>query len=393
MSASKEKLKLLVAMGTRPEIIKLAPVVWAAKARTEVELSVCHSGQHTDLAEPMLDYFQVQPDIELKLRNERPDLPNLFANCISRTTEVLQQVRPDVVVVQGDTATTAAIAMACFLDGTAKVVHVEAGLRTGQLSSPWPEEYNRRIATLSADLHCAPTDMARNKLQLEGVSKSSIEVCGNPVVDALEWTLEREGCEANHEKKQVVITAHRRENFGKPLESVCEALIELSSRFPDHEFYFVTHPNPQAGPTVKRILDGHSRVKLAPAMSYPEFIRLICGSKLVISDSGGVQEEAPTLGTPLLITRDSTERPEVLDVGAAELVGSDQDLILDRASRILENSAVRHNMRVLKNPFGDGMAGERIVRLILDRYASKLNRPAQTQVNRTILSQAQASES
>jgi len=341
----------------------------------------------------MLDYFQVDPDIELKLHNERPDLPNLFANYIARTTEVLQQVRPDVVVVQGDTATTAAIAMACFLEGTAKVVHVEAGLRTGLLHSPWPEEYNRRIATLSADLHCAPTDMARSKLLHEGVSQSSIEVCGNPVVDSLEWTLERESCEAKHEKKQVVITAHRRENFGKPLENICEALIELSDRFADHEFHFVTHPNPQAGPTVRRILDGRSRVKLAPAMSYPEFIRLICGSKLVISDSGGVQEEAPTLGTPLLITRDSTERPEVLNVGAAELVGSDQDLILNRASCILEDSTVRHSMRVLENPFGDGKAGERIVDLILDRYWSKLNQTPQTRVNHSRLSQAQASES
>lgn len=381
MTASNDNLRVLIAMGTRPEIIKLAPVVWAARRRSEIELTVCHSGQHTDLAEPMFEYFRVQPDVKLNLRNDRPDLPNLFANCISRASQVLQEVRPDVVVVQGDTATTAAIAMACFLTGNIKVVHVEAGLRTGSLHSPWPEEYNRRIATLSTDLHCAPTELAKSKLLHEGVLPANIEVCGNPVVDALVWALQQEQCVNVPEKKQVVVTAHRRENFGKPLESICSALLQLADRYSDHQFHFVTHPNPQAGPVVRRILEGHSRIILAPAMSYPEFVRLMCGSKLLISDSGGIQEEAPTLGVPLLITRDSTERPEVLHAGAAQLVGSDQDLLVNQASRILDDPSYREKVKAAKNPFGNGESGEKIVNLILARYSltvqSELT-PAQT---------------
>ena len=361
------KIRTLIAMGTRPEIIKLAPVVWAARERSELDVTVCHSGQHTDLAEPMLSYFEVAPDIELKLHNEKPDLPNLFANCIARFRDVIRELQPHVVVVQGDTATTAAIATCCFLSGNIDVVHVEAGLRTGSLRSPWPEEYNRRVATLSSSLHCAPTRLAQDALLAEGVREKDVVVTGNPVVDALQWTLRRENIDTEVEKQQVVITAHRRENFGKPMESVCNAILQLADNFPDHEFHFVTHPNPQAGPIVRKILEGKSRVKLASAMSYPQFVGLLSGSRLVISDSGGIQEESPTLGVPLLITRDCTERPEVIHAGAAKLVGTDSELIVKEATRVLADGDNRQKMSVLNNPFGNGDSGKKIVDLVLER--------------------------
>lgn len=361
------KLRVLIAMGTRPEIIKLAPVVWAAQECADVLPIVCHSGQHTDLAQPMLDYFEVKSDLQLNLMEDRPKLPTLVGKCITRFAEVIESHRPDVVVTQGDTATTSAISMACYLAGV-PVTHVEAGLRTGDLSAPWPEEYNRRVATLSADLHCAPTTYARDKLLAEGVKSENITVCGNPVVDALKWTLDREPQDAAQDIKQVVVTAHRRENFGEPLEAICSAILELTNRFPDHQFVFVTHPNPNAGPVVRSILEGNSRIQLAPPMSYPNFISLLKDSRLIISDSGGIQEEAPTLGVPLLITRDCTERPEVVHAGAAMLVGTNQDLLVSTASRLLSEESSRGEMIAKENPFGEGDSGKKIIELIVERY-------------------------
>ncbi|MFO1063638.1 MAG: UDP-N-acetylglucosamine 2-epimerase (non-hydrolyzing) [Pirellulales bacterium] len=251
-------------------------------------------------------------------------------------------------------------------------MHVEAGLRTGDLMSPWPEEFNRRIATLSTSLHCAPTEYAASKLFTEGVRPETVGVTGNPVVDALRWTLAKlSAANSSHtsDRPRVVLTAHRRENFGRPLENICSAVLELAEKFSNHEFHFITHPNPQAGPVVRSILDGRSAVRVVPPLSYPEFISLMAGARLLISDSGGIQEEAPTLGIPLLVTRESTERPEVVHCGAAELVGTDRDHIIDRAIAILSRPPGERNPR--PNPFGDGRAGERIIEAIVDRFSHR----------------------
>jgi len=361
----------MIAMGTRPEIIKLAPLIWAAQSHPLIEAIVCHSGQHADLAEPMLDYFQLKPDILLELMKSHSGLPSLFGGCMSRVDEVFREYKPDVVVTQGDTATCAAITLAAFYSRL-PVVHVEAGLRTGDLFSPWPEELNRRIATLAADLHCAPTEFTRDALVKEGVDPSKVIVSGNPVVDALQWTLKREGIndlsKARESEKLVVLTAHRRENFGKPLESICSALIQLTDRFQDHHFVFVTHPNPNAGPVVRRILKGQSRIKIAPPLSYPEFVGMMAKARLIISDSGGIQEEAPTLGVPLLVTRNTTERPEAIHCGAAELIGTDEALLVRRATELLTNTDSHAKMANVTNPFGSGAAGQIIVDEIARRY-------------------------
>jgi UDP-N-acetylglucosamine 2-epimerase (non-hydrolysing) len=365
------KIKVLIAMGTRPEIIKLAPLIWAAKRHPLIETTVCHSGQHADLAEPMLDYFQLKPDILLELMKSHSGLPALFGGCMSQVDAVFREHQPHVVVTQGDTATCAAITLAAFYSRL-PVVHVEAGLRTGDLFSPWPEELNRRVATLAADLHCAPTEFARDALLQEGVDPSKVIVSGNPVVDALKWTLKREGLndltQVRALEKLVVMTAHRRENFGKPLESICSALLQLTEQFQDHHFVFVTHPNPNAGPVVRRILEGQSRIKIAPPMSYPEFVGMMAKARLIISDSGGIQEEAPTLGVPLLVTRNTTERPEAIHCGSAELVGTDAALLVRRATELLSNAAAHAKMAQATNPFGAGDAGQIIIDKIVSRY-------------------------
>jgi UDP-N-acetylglucosamine 2-epimerase (non-hydrolysing) len=367
-------------MGTRPEIIKLAPVVWAARAHPAVDAIVCHSGQHSDLAEPMLEYFDIRPDVRLELMRSHGTLPSLFAGCMERIAQVIQETGPHVLVAQGDTATAAAMSLAAFYSRL-PVVHVEAGLRTGDLSSPWPEEMNRRIATLASALHCAPTEYAAGQLRREGIAEPALCVTGNPVVDSLHWALQREGLarDAMQAQRQshrsVVLTAHRRENFGQPLENICSAVLELAQRFPDHEFHFITHPNPQAGPVVKRILEGNSRIRVVPPLGYPQFVRLMATARLIISDSGGVQEEAPTLRVPLLITRLSTERPEVVHSGQAELVGTERQLIVARATEILRagDDPGAHPLHATGiNPFGDGRAGERIVEAICQRWSAPL---------------------
>ncbi len=388
--SSTPKLRVLIAMGTRPEIIKQAPLVWAARERSEIETIIVHSGQHSDLAEPMLSYFDIMPDIHLQLMRSHSTLTSLVGGCIQRMDRVLVETAADVVVVQGDTATSTAIALAGFY-GRVPVVHVEAGLRTGDLSSPWPEEFNRRVVTLGTDLHCAPTQYAVDKLLAEQVPPGKILLSGNPVVDALRWTLKRERphqanltragmCQdsglastarPSPSQPLVVLTAHRRENFGKPLEAICAAVLELSDIFVDHRFVFVTHPNPQAGPVVRSILDGRSRIELAPPMSYPEFVGLMSSSRLMISDSGGIQEEAPSLGVPLLVTRLSTERPEAVLSGAAELVGTDRELIVRRATELLTQASNGGVQPPRANPFGDGTSGKKIIQEIVSRYGAK----------------------
>jgi UDP-N-acetylglucosamine 2-epimerase (non-hydrolysing) len=334
------------------------------------------------------------PDIFLNLMQAHSTLPALVGGCMQRIEEVFSTHKIDVVIVQGDTATTAATSLAAFY-ARVPVVHIEAGLRTGDIKSPWPEELNRRLATLATDLHCAPTQYAYDKLLEENIDPASIILSGNPIVDALQWTLQREAAavatqvrelqtslksgnrplrtdaeELDGEAPLVVLTAHRRENFGKPLEDICSAVLQLTQRFPDHRFVFVTHPNPNAGPVVSSILQGNSSIEIAPPMTYPKFIGLMRKARLIISDSGGIQEEAPTLAIPLLVTRESTERPEAVHCGAAELVGTDYDVIVKRATELLSDASARAKMTSSLNPFGDGRSAIMIMDKIVSRYGA-----------------------
>jgi UDP-N-acetylglucosamine 2-epimerase (non-hydrolysing) len=358
--------KLLVAMGTRPEIIKLAPIIHRADERDDFSVDVCHTGQHLDLAETVLDYFQIQPDFTFELMLTRPSLAQITAQCLIRFETLIAEHRYDAIIAQGDTATCASAALIGFFTKT-PVVHVEAGLRTGNMQSPWPEEFNRRVAGLAASLHCAATPIAVENLVREGVSRDAIIQTGNTVIDALQWALSKEearGEVPSSSPPVVLLTAHRRENFGEPLRRICNAVLRLARHHADHRFVFVTHPNPNAGAVVRELLGGRSNIQVHEPMSYDEFVRTASQSRLLISDSGGVQEEAPTLGVPLLITRESTERPEAVQCGAARLVGTSEQTIFEHANELLSDPSAHAKMTGIRNPFGDGNASEKILNSI-----------------------------
>jgi UDP-N-acetylglucosamine 2-epimerase (non-hydrolysing) len=365
----------LFVFGTRPEAIKLAPVVLACTQCDGVaRATVCTTGQHREMLAPVMQYFDVAADVDLALMQPNQTLADLTARALTGVRGVLVDLRPDCVVVQGDTTTAMATALAAFYERV-PVVHVEAGLRTGNLLAPWPEELNRRIVTLAAGLHCAPTQRAAVALAAEGVSTARIHVTGNTVVDALISTLARERRnDARWRQKYaelgdarlVLITGHRRENFGGGLERLCQALLQLSAQFPDVQFLYPVHLNPNVQAPVRAALSGRTNVHLAPPAPYPEFVWLMDRAALILTDSGGIQEEAPSLGKPVLVMRDSTERPEALASGLVELVGTCAERIVERVGQLLAEPPDRA-LRSTANPYGDGHAAERIVQLIAER--------------------------
>ncbi|HET6883737.1 MAG TPA: UDP-N-acetylglucosamine 2-epimerase (non-hydrolyzing) [Pirellulales bacterium] len=372
-------LRPLIVFGTRPEAIKMAPVVQACRERPEVEPIVCVTGQHREMLDQVTDYFGIEPDVDLSLMRLNQSVAKVTARSLNGLDTVLANYRPDCVVVQGDTTTTAAAALAAFYRQI-PLVHVEAGLRTGNLKSPWPEEMNRRVTTLATALHCAPTEHARRNLLCEGVPDEAIVVTGNTVIDALRQTVRRERrrdrfWREKHDyladRRMVLITGHRRENIGQPMARICRAILMLAAEFPDVEFVFPLHLNPQVQEPVSRLLRRHAddNLHLLNPVDYPEFVWLLDRASLVISDSGGVQEEAATLGKRVLITRETTERPEVLQTGLAELVGADVRKIVERASVLLcdENLA---SSGVAANLYGDGQAAPRIVDQMLTRFVA-----------------------
>lgn len=370
-------LRTLIVVGTRPEAIKLAPVVAACRARpAEIETVVCLSGQHRELIAPLVEYFQLAPDIELDVMRPNQGLALLTARLLEQLEATLRRVQPACVVVQGDTTTVLAASLAAFY-ARVPVVHVEAGLRTGDLTSPWPEEMNRRVVGLLARLHCAPTRRAAENLLAAGVPAGQVHVTGNPVVDALLWTVERERRHDARwrdrfamlgERPLVLVTGHRRENFGEGFRQICAALLELSRRHPNVEFVYPMHLNPNVHGPVRAALGDRPNVRLLPPAAYPEFVWLMDRAALILTDSGGVQEEAPSLGKPVLVMRDATERPEGIEAGTAELVGTSAERIVARASELLAKPARRSRQTSSAhptNPYGDGKSGERIAELML----------------------------
>ncbi|MDA0658513.1 MAG: UDP-N-acetylglucosamine 2-epimerase (non-hydrolyzing) [Planctomycetota bacterium] len=369
-------LKPLLVFGTRPEAIKMAPIVAACKDRPQdIAAKICLTGQHREMLQQVTDYFGIQSDINLDLMKPNQSLAELTAACIERMDTVLVREQPDCVVVQGDTTTVFATSIAAFYRRL-PVVHVEAGLRTGNIWAPWPEELNRRITSLVTAIHCAPTPQAADQLRKEGYAESTIHVTGNTVIDALLWTVKRERARGSEWRKKydflgdqrmILITGHRRENFGDGFRNICQSIRTLAERLPDVAFLYPVHLNPNVQGPVHELLGTLPHVYLVDPAPYPEFVWLMDRSTMILSDSGGVQEEAPSLKKPLLVMRDTTERPEAVAAGAVELVGTSVEKITERTMAIMTDSAEYQKHQVDKNPYGDGSAAPRIVELMLQQ--------------------------
>ena len=368
----------LLVFGTRPEAIKMAPVVRECTTRRpQIEPVVCVTGQHQEMLAQVVDYFGIEVDFDLQLMRPNQTLAGLTARCLEALDVLLVKTKPDCVVVQGDTTTVMAASLAAFYRHI-PLVHVEAGLRTGNLMSPWPEELNRCVTSLVTRLHCAPTERAAKNLLAAGVDAGSVYVTGNTVVDSLLWTVERERANADHWQKQfgmlgdrpmVLITGHRRESFGGGFERICQAIATLARRRPDVQFVYPVHLNPQVQQSVYQLLSGQANVHLLDPLPYPAFVWLMDRSTLILTDSGGIQEEAPSLGKPVLVMRDITERPEAVEAGGVELVGTSTEAIVQGVSRLLSDESAYAACQLDHNPYGDGQAGRRIVDLMLSHVA------------------------
>ncbi|MFZ2959576.1 MAG: UDP-N-acetylglucosamine 2-epimerase (non-hydrolyzing) [Candidatus Ozemobacteraceae bacterium] len=361
--------KLLFILGTRPEIIKLAPVVRAARTAGH-DVTLLNTGQHRELADEMLKVFDLRPNIDLTVMEANQTLFSVSARILERLQDVFVRDRYDMILVQGDTTTAFLGALAGYYTKT-PVAHVEAGLRTNDKFSPFPEEMNRRLASNLCDLHFPPTERSRKNLLAEGVPAKNIHVTGNTVIDALFWALEMQH-EPSHElwpifqghHRLILVTTHRRESFGEPHRRVFGALREIVDSAPDLKLLLPVHPNPNVRNEVAAMLGHHPRIFLTAPLGYLDFLHAMKRSTLILSDSGGVQEEAPSLKKPVLVLRESTERPEGLDSGALKLVGTDPELIFNEATRLLNDPAAYAAMTANPNPYGDGQASQRILRSI-----------------------------
>ena len=362
-----QSLNCMVIIGTRPEAVKLAPVVRClAKHSSQIRTRLLLTGQHRETVDQVLEAFELRPDIDLNLMEKGQTLPHFMAKALTELTAVFLRERPDFVLVQGDTTTVLAAALAGFYQRI-RIGHVEAGLRTGDKYSPFPEEINRRLTGPLADLHFAPTMEARENLLREQVSDSQIFVTGNPVIDALLAIRDRATTIALNEfpflangKRTILVTAHRRENHGEPLQRICRAVCKIVERNPDVQVIWPVHPNPQVHGVVHRLIGQRDRIHLVEALGYCEFVGVMALSSLILTDSGGVQEEAPALGKPVLVLRDTTERPEGIVAGTAQLIGTAEADIEAHSSRILSSTNHRKTYQAI-SPYGDGRAAERIV--------------------------------
>ncbi|MBC7287522.1 MAG: UDP-N-acetylglucosamine 2-epimerase (non-hydrolyzing) [Armatimonadetes bacterium] len=361
-------VRALIVLGTRPEVIKLAPVYAELKRRPGTfEVEVVSTGQHRHLASQMLQVFDIPVVADLDVMQEGQPLAALTSRILTGLSDFLEQRRPDIVLVQGDTTTVFAAALAAFYHRIA-IGHVEAGLRTRDKFQPFPEEINRRLTDAIADVHFAATPLARQNLLAEAISEDSIFVTGNTVADALQMVLSRQPTLANTPLewadhwlgRVIVVTAHRRENWGVPLASICQALRRIHDAFDDVLIVIAAHPNPVVRDTLRHMLNGQQRIRIIDPPDYMLFIPLLRRSDIVLTDSGGIQEEAPSLGVPVLVLRETTERPEGVTAGAARLVGTDEDRIVAEVSRLLTSPRAYHEMATVRSPYGDGKAAVRI---------------------------------
>lgn len=368
-------MRVLSVFGTRPEAIKMAPVVKALTACSSIDARVCVTAQHRQMLDQVLDLFAIKPDFDLNLMKPAQDLTDITSNVLLGMRGVFKGWRPDWVLVHGDTTTTLAASLAAYYERI-PVGHVEAGLRTGDIYSPWPEEMNRRFAGAISDLHFAPTNTAKENLLREGVAETAIHVTGNTVIDALLAVVQRLRDHSDlrnataqkfdfldKSKRLILVTGHRRESFGGGFEKICGALNEISQR-KDVEIIYPLHLNPNVQEPVRRILGGNSRVHLIEPLDYLPFVYLMERADVLLTDSGGIQEEAPSLGKPVLVMRDTTERPEAVSAGTVKLVGTSKDRIVAETHRLLEDEVEYARMSRARNPYGDGNAAERIAAVI-----------------------------
>jgi len=374
--------KILVVFGTRPEAIKMAPVIQKLKKEEDYyETRVCVTAQHREMLDQVLDLFKINPDYDLNIMQPDQGLDEVASKILIKLNPVLDDFLPDLVLVHGDTITTFAASLSAYLKKI-KVGHVEAGLRTGDLFSPWPEEGNRRLTSILTDYHFAPTALSKKNLLDEGIDDSKIFITGNSVIDALqiivsriesdkklkfqiEKRVEKSGF-VNLSSKFILVTGHRRENFGQGMLSICKSLKVLAKNNLDINFIYPVHLNPNVRKPVNDLLSDISNIKIVEPFEYEEFVYLMSKSFLILTDSGGIQEEAPSLGKPVLVMRDKTERPEAIEAGTVKLVGSDKDKIVKEVQRLLDNHGEYKKMCKAINPYGDGKTSKRIIEILKD---------------------------
>ncbi|CAH0993306.1 UDP-N-acetylglucosamine 2-epimerase [Sinobacterium norvegicum] len=381
--------KILVIFGTRPEAIKMAPLVLALQENSAFECQVCVTGQHREMLDQVTTLFEIKADYDLNIMKPGQDLFSVTADVIAGLKPVFEQSKPDLVMVHGDTTTCMAASISAFYAGI-KVAHVEAGLRTGDLTAPFPEEANRKLVANITDFHFSPTLSSRSNLLSEGYSSKAIHVTGNTVIDSLFWVRNKVNnydedywCKYFEkdvlsriigDSRKVLITGHRRENFGDGFINICEAIKSLSIKFPDVDFIYPVHLNPNVQSPVNELLSERENVHLVSPLSYPCFVWLMDRSSIVLTDSGGIQEEAPSLGKPVLVMRDVTERPEAVEQGTVKLVGTNKYKIISEISTLLTDADYYKKMSEASNPYGDGKACKRILEILqnelVDDYQS-----------------------
>lgn len=371
--------KILLVFGTRPEAIKMAPLVKALEMEASIVSKVCVTAQHREMLDQVLDMFDIAPDYDLNLMKPGQDLYDITSNVLLGMKDVLSEFEPDMVLVHGDTTTTSAATLAAFYQKI-KIGHIEAGLRTGDIYSPWPEEANRQITGVLANYHFAPTDTSKKNLLKENKDEKSVIVTGNTVIDALLLALDkiennptlkkriiddiRLQYKLDDSKKIILVTGHRRENFGQGFIHICEALKEIALDNPGVDIVYPVHLNPNVQEPVNGLLSNVSNVYLMHPLQYESFIYMMSKSYFIITDSGGVQEEAPSLGKPVLVMRDTTERPEAVDAGTVKLVGTNKNKIIEEAQLLLDSNEEYSKMSKAHNPYGDGHACEKIVEFL-----------------------------
>lgn len=369
-------MKILLAFGTRPEAIKMAPLVKFLDNQREFDVKVCVTAQHREMLDQVLELFDIRPDYDLNIMKPGQTLSGVTSEILSRIEPILTEFKPDLVLVHGDTTTSFCVTLAAYYQRIA-VGHVEAGLRTGDLYSPWPEEANRKLTAAIASLHFAPTQKSQANLLREGVTSNKIHVTGNTVIDALLWVKKRLETDLalsqslrerfhslRDDARLVLITGHRRENFGEGFERICDAIRSLAFHYPNVDFLYPVHLNPNVREPVGRILNGIENIHLVEPQEYLPFVYLMMRAHIILTDSGGIQEEAPSLGKPVLVMRDTTERPEAIAAGTVRLVGTDSKAIFNEVSSLLDNQVEYKRMSVAHNPYGDGRACMRIVNLL-----------------------------
>jgi len=360
--------KIMLVFGTRPEAIKMCPLVQELKTRKGIQTIVCVTGQHRQMLDQVLEAFHVVPDFDLSIMKEKQTLFDITTNILNRIKAVLEQVRPDVVLVHGDTSTTFVTALACFYLKI-PVGHVEAGLRTNNIYSPYPEEFNRQAVSIISQYNFAPTELSRENLLREGKKADSIFVTGNTAIDALKTTV-RENythpeLEWAKDSRLILITAHRRENLGEPMKNMFRAIRRVMDEHPDVKAIYPIHMNPAIRQTADEILGAEERIHIIEPLEVLDFHNFLARSYLVLTDSGGIQEEAPSLGKPVLVMRDTTERPEGVAAGTLKLVGTDEPVIYRCFTELLDNPEVYDQMAQAANPYGDGFASKRIADILL----------------------------